>query len=90
VSDPIRIFFRKRKPAQRLPATTERTSLRVSHQSADALQTIRATLVEWHLTSADPQLRREALHLSTDAALRIVLATFARDYHIALATGPKE
>lgn len=73
-----------RKPASAFPCSNERTTVRVSLESAAALRAVRETLVEWMLGHPDPGVRGRALNLTTDQTLRVVLATFARDYRISL------
>lgn len=76
-----------RKPARAFAADPDQqTSLRVTGATASAMHQIRDTLVEWLLTHGDREVRASALNLSIDHALRVVLATFARDYHIPLST----
>ncbi len=73
-----------RRPAQPLPGGSATTTLRVSPETVDALDWIRCYVTDWMLASTEPEVRIEALTLTNDQVLRLVLATFARDYRIAL------
>lgn len=73
-----------RKPANAFLATAGRTSIRVSLQTSDAVERVQCQLTEWMLAHPDPDVRSEALRLTADRVLRVVLATFARDYGIPL------
>lgn len=72
----------RRKPAEAFPVLTVYSSVRLSTTTRDALECIQATLAEWHLSHSDADIRRRGLDLTADYALRVVLATFARDYSI--------
>ena len=58
------------------------TTIRVSEATADHIRDIRDTLAEWMLSSCDQANRRVALSLTMDHVIRIVTATFSRDYNI--------
>ena len=75
------------RPARMLRGGPALTSLRVSEESADALATIRSHVQEWLLSHSLKEYKEWGLKLTIDQALRIVLATFARDYSIPM---PKE
>lgn len=73
-----------RRPAEAPLCIQVYTSVRVSMTTRDLLERVQAALAEWHLGHSDPALRRQGLDISADYALRVVLATFARDYGVSL------
>lgn len=73
-----------RKPAEPFDAEGFHTTIRVSQSTAMYFDDVMETLAEWMLGSADPDTRRAAMAFSKDHALRIILATFARDYGLSL------
>lgn len=72
------------RPARAFLSITTQTSCRLSMTTREALERVQASLAEWHLGHADPALRRQGLDITADYALRVVLATFCRDYGIDL------
>lgn len=80
-----------RKPANPFPAVAGAiTSLRVSKETVEALEAISERLTEWILAHPSREVRKTALTMTTDRILRTVLATFARDYDIALTPQAEE
>lgn len=80
-----------KKPANPFPATAGAiTSIRASLETAEALETLKSVLIEWLLMHPETMIRKTALSLTSDRALRIILATFARDYGIVLDPNPQE
>jgi len=73
-----------RKPALPIQPTETKTTLRCSSSTLEAIHRVQETVCEWMLTSPDPDHRREALRWGIDDTLRLVLATFCRDYRISL------
>lgn len=71
-----------RRPAEAFLSITVYTTARISMTTREALERVQASLAEWHLSHSDPALRRQGLDITADYALRVVLATFARDYGI--------
>ena len=75
---------RQLRPAVPFLASTSRTSLRVSHQTLEALERIGAVLARDLLDSSSLTSRRAGWRMTVDSVLRTVLATFARDYKVQL------
>lgn len=83
----VKKAYSSRKPARMLRGGAALSSIRVSECSVEALTTIRTQIQEWLLSHSLKEYKEWGLKLTLDQALRIVLATFARDYSIPL---PKE
>lgn len=76
------IFSQRKKPAPSLAGSKATTTLRVCPETLEALDRVRSEIMEWLLSHPDPITRKKALRLGLDQTLRIILATFARDYGV--------
>lgn len=74
----------RNRPAKMLPGGPANSSIRVSPEAADALDRIRCRVQEWLLSHSLAEYRQYGLTLTADQTLRIILATFARDYSVNL------